>query len=188
MSQKIPEKLDYSLPEEIDKQVRSALPDLFSGAYKNVLYIGANYLRQHFLDDFVRDYDRVVILEIFEKNVKYLADKFSGTDVQIIQGDVRNAAKVVNERFDVCFFYHGPEHLQKDETGKVLETLEGITKKLVVLGMPHGHYAQGAEYGNQHESHQWAIYPKDMEEFGYKSDTLGDADDTLSNMISWKHL
>ncbi len=188
MSQNAPEALDYSLPAEIDMQVRENLPDLFSGRYKSVLYVGANHLRQHFLADFVSVYDRVVVLEIFPENVAHLRKKFKGKNTHIIHGDVRDAAGLTSGRFDVCFFWHGPEHLGRDEVGTVLRMLESITDSLVVLGMPYGNYPQGSEYGNDCETHLWDIYPADMEKLEYLTHTIGDADDTLSNMVAWKRM
>lgn len=187
MSQHVPKKLDYSLPEEIDLQVRTALPDLFNGTYRTVLYVGASHLRQHFLPEFVRNYNKVVVLEIFDENVRYLKNTYRSSNMEIICGDVRDVSSL-SEKFDVCFFWHGPEHLHRHETKRVLDVLESITHRLVVLGMPYGHYKQGSEYGNVHESHQWDIYPEDMQDMGYKTNTIGKPDDTLANMMAWKHL
>ena len=187
MGQNMPEKLDYSLPDEIDKQVRDSLPDLFDGKYKSVLYVGANYLRQHFLPEFVEQYDHIVVLEIYQNNVKYLKEKYRDPKIRIITGDVRDADKMNLGKFDVCFFWHGPEHLHEHETKDILYKLESITKRLIVLGMPYGHYEQGSEYGNDCETHMWDIYPKDMEKLGYSTNTLGEADDTLANMVAWKY-
>ena len=189
MCEKYPQDSKYDLPDDVNEQVRNALPELFSNQYKSVLYVGANYLRQHFLKDFVDNYDRVTVLEIFQKNVKYLNKKYIEPHVEIIHGDVRDAAKLLSSgKFDVCFFYHGPEHLSEDETKPVLGMLENMTKHLIVTGMPHGHYEQGSVYGNDHETHLWHIYPEDMHKIGYETDTLGDADHRFSNMIAWKHL
>ena len=188
MDKPSPPNLDYSLPEEVDLQVRDHLPELFDGTHHSMLYIGANYLRQHFLQEFVKNYDLVTILEIFEENIKYLKNQYHESNTKIIQGDVRDATKIFSEKFDVCFFWHGPEHLQKDETEKVLGMLEGITRNIIVLGMPHGHYEQGPEYGNDCESHLWDIYPADMQKLGYQVHALGDADDTLANMMAWKYV
>ena len=184
----MPEKLDYSLPEEIDMQVRDAIPDLFSGKYKSVLYVGANHLRQHFLPDFVKYYQRITVIEVFERNVTYLKEHYGKPNVDIIRGDVRNVGDLVRERFDICFFWHGPEHLERNEIAGMLSTLEQLTNHIVILGMPYGHYMQGPEYENVHESHMWDIYPEDMEAFGYRTDTIGKPDDTLSNMMAWKRL
>ncbi len=171
-----------------EQQLRENLPDLFSGAYKSVLYVGANQRRQHFLADFVSGYDRVVVLEIFPENVAHLKKNYTDKNTSIIHGDVRDAASLTSGRFDVCFFWHGPEHLGRDEVGTVLRMLESITDSLVVLGMPYGNYPQGAEYGNEYETHQWDVYPKDMEGLGYHARTIGEANSNQANMMAWKRL
>ena len=182
-------KLDYFLPEEIDAQVRDVIPDLFSGKYKTVLYVGANHLRQHFLPDFIDDYEKVTVIEIFEANVAFLQEKFADYKINIMQGDVRNVDNLVpTDMFDVCFWWHGPEHVSRGEVDDILARLERQTKSLIVLGMPYGHYEQGSEYGNDHECHTWDIYPKYVEVLGYSTNTIGKPDDTLSNMMAWKYL
>ena len=66
--------------------------------------------------------------------------------------------------------------------------LESMTNHLVVLGMPYGYYEQGAEYGNDYEIHQWSIYPKDAEKWGYLTHTIGEPDDRAANMMAWKYV
>jgi len=62
--------------EERQKYVRKYMPDLFSGKYKSVLYVGANPTRQQFLKDFEESgYDRIVIIEAFRENVQFRAKK-----------------------------------------------------------------------------------------------------------------
>ena len=179
-------KQDFRLPDEVKAQMTKCLPDLFSGRYESVLYVGANYLRQHFLEDFAESYDKVTILEIFEKNVKYLKKKYDKSGIRIMHGDVRNTPKMLSGKFDVIFFYHGPEHLAKPEVKPVLKSLEKMTEKILILGTPFGHYEQGAVYGNTHETHLWDTYPMDFEEIGFRTNTLGIRDHPHSNMIIWK--
>lgn len=185
MSQHVPKELDHRLPAEIDRQVRTALPELFDGTHRTVLYVGASRLRRHFLAEFIEAYDIITILELFEGNVAYLWEKYRDPGIRVIHDDVRRADEIFTERFDVIFFWHGHEHLQEREVCDVLGRLEAMAN-LVVLGMPYGHYPQGPEYGNMHEAHLWHIYPKDIERYGYTVDTLGRPDDTLANMMAWK--
>ena len=181
-------ELDSRPPEDVARQVRQSLPDLFEKKYKSVLYIGANHIRQHFLKNFVADYDKVIVLEIHPDNVRHVKEKYAEKNIQIIQGDVRHVDSLILEKFDVCFFWHGPEHLTKLETRGVLTKLESMTNHLIVLGMPYGRYEQGAEYGNVHETHLWDIYPENVKDLGYFTDVLGDADDTQANMMAWKRI
>ena len=138
-------------PPYVEEQLRTALPDLFAGAHKSALYEGANRRRQHFLDDFIAACDRVAILEAFPENARFLKEAFEGPKVRVVQGDVRHTSGLLaGERFDVCFFWHGPEHLGASEAPAVLRGLEAITNHVVVLGMPYGRYYQGDEYRNKY--------------------------------------
>ena len=172
----------------IEEQLRRALPDLFSGAHRSALYVGANRRRQHFLDDFVDACETVVILEAFPENAQFLREAYEGPGVRVVEGDVRNISALVDERFDACFFWHGPEHLGAGEAPGVLRALESITDHVVVLGMPYGRYYQGDEYRNKYERHLWHIYPEDMRGLGYETSTAGKADDRMGNMIAWKRV
>lgn len=176
------------MPEEKARQVRINIPSLFDGSCSSVLYVGANSRRQHFLEEFGERYSRVAVLEIFPDNVAFLRNNFVGPQYEIMQGDVRDVKSLFSEKFDVCFFYHGPEHLRREETGGVLGDLESMANRLVVLGMPYGVYEQGVAYDNPHEVHQWSIYPGDLQKLGYETDTLGAGDDRMSNMIAWKRV
>ena len=174
-------------PPYVEEQLRAALPDLFTGAHSSALYVGANRRRQHFLDDLIASCGRVAILEAFPENAQFLREAFEGPGVRVIQGDVRHASGLLaGERFDACFFWHGPEHLGASEAPAVLRGLEAITNHVVVLGMPYGRYYQGDEYRNKYERHLWHIYPDDMHKLGYETSTAGKVDDRMGNMIAWK--
>ena len=175
-------------PPYVEEQLRQALPDLFSGSHKSALYVGANRRRQHFLDDFVAACKRVVVVEAHPDNARFIGEAYGERGVRAVEGDVRNIAGLVGERFDVCFFWHGPEHLGAGEAPGVLRALEAITDHVVVLGMPYGRYYQGDEYGNAYEKHLWHIYPEDMRGLGYETSTAGKVDDRMGNMIAWKRM
>ena len=61
------------IQEEREKCVKKCIPDLFSGKYRSVLYVGANQKRQHFLENFENSkYDEIVIIEAFHENFEFL--------------------------------------------------------------------------------------------------------------------
>ncbi len=178
--------------EERQKYVRKYMPDLFSGKYKSVLYVGANPTRQQFLKDFEESgYDRIVIIEAFRENVQFLREKMgleSKSGFNVIEGDVRNIENFQIDDFDVVFFWHGIEHLPEKDMEPTLKKLESITKHLIVIGTPWGSYPQHDKYGNPYEIHQTIIYPPMLEKYGYKTETLGKKDDYGSNITAWKYL
>ena len=177
--------------EERKKYVRKYMPDLFSGKYKSILYVGANPTRQQFLKDFEESgYKRIVILEAFSKNIKFLKEKFEreSRHHDWINDDVRNIEKLQLSNFDVVFFWHGIEHLPEKDIEPTLKKLEAITKHLIVIGTPWGSYPQHDKYGNTYEIHQTIIYPPMLKQYGYKTETLGKKDDYGSNITAWKYL
>lgn len=138
-------------PTHAEEQVRRAAPGLFPGWYEGALYAGANRRRQHFLDDPVAACGRAVVAEALRENADFARSAYEGRGARAIQGDVRDIASLAGERFDVCFFWHGPEHLAAGEAPGVLEAPGSVTNRLAMLGMPHGVSCQGSEYGSDYE-------------------------------------
>jgi len=180
------------IQDEREKCVKRCIPDLFSGKYESVLYVGANQKRQHFLNFFEEsNYKRIVILEAFKENYKFLKKKFETKQPnvhQVIWGKVEEIEKFTLEPFDVIFFWHGPEHLPQQQIEPTLKMLESISNHLVILGMPFGKYVQGPEYGNPFEVHLSYIYPSLLHKYDYLTKTLGNQDEKGSNITAWKYI
>ncbi len=177
---------------EREKCVKRCIPELFSGKYQSVLYVGANQKRQHFLKNFEEsNYKRIVILEAFKENFKFLKSKFETKQpdsYQVLWGKVQEIEKLLLKPFDVIFFWHGPEHLPEEQIESTLKKLESISNYLIVLGMPFGKYVQGPEYGNPFELHRSYIYPSFLQKLGYLTETLGNKDEKGSNITAWKYV
>ena len=120
--------------EERERSVRKCTPDIFSGKYKSVLYVGANQKRQHFLQYFQEsNYNQIVLVEAFHENVIHLKEKYEKKFPQIykvIEGDIRNVEEFNLPNFDVVFFWHGIEHLSQDDIQPTLSKLEKITENV----------------------------------------------------------
>ena len=175
-------------PPHVEEQVRRAVPELFAGEYRSALYVGANRRRQHFLDDLVAACERVAVIEAFRENADFIRSAYGPRGVRVVHGDVRGVAGLAGGRFDVSFFWHGPEHLAAGEAPGVIGALESVTDRLVVLGMPHGESPQGSEYGNDYERHLWNVYPADMRRLGYETSTAGGSGGRGGNLAAWKRL
>ncbi len=175
--------------KEREAQMSRNLQELFEGdSYRSVLYVGANKRRQHFLDWFERaGYTRIMVLEAFAENAEFLKREIDSKmpALEVVHGDVRDVGAISGDVFDVAFFWHGIEHLHREEIAPTLERLEAVSK-VVVLGCPHGAYEQGPEYGNRFEEHLSAVYPQFLEGLGYKTDVVGKADERGSNIMAWK--
>ena len=151
-----------------------------------VLYVGAKPERMEMLDLFIEAGSVVDILEIWSPNVEALLrwKGESGHVRNVIKGDVRTADLV--GKYDVAVWYHGPEHVAKEDLSFCLSNLEMMARKMVVLGMPWGVYRQGPAGGNVFETHRANLYPRDLQAFGYSTDTIGEMDRPGSNLLAWK--
>jgi len=178
--------------EEREKNIQKWIPELFSKKYNNVLYVGANKKRQHFLDIFeMAGYSKIVILEIFLENIKFLTTKFKNSKIHsIVHGDVRNVDKLNLNKFDVIFFWHGIDLLPENDITPTIKKLENIGNKLLVLGIPYGRYLKDDTIydNNLNEDHVSPIYPSFLEDLGFEVRTLGLSDKIGSSIIAWKFL
>lgn len=161
-------------------------PTLFEA--KRILYIGAKHDRFDFADEMREGKCSVYVLEAFLPNVTYLRTLpwLKG----VIHGDVRDispGAEIFgNTAFDVVLWWHGPEHIEGELLGSVLQRLEAIAKEWVVLGCPWGLYEQGSVGGNPWERHISHHYPETYEALGYSVECLGETDVKGSNITSVK--
>ena len=169
-------------PERVQVElVQQNLPELFAtpGA---MLYVGANPIRCHLANEFNAAGWSLELLEVWQPNLDYYAD--DGPFDTLTHGDIR---EVTQWPYDALFWWHGPEHISKDEIPALLKRLEGMAS-VVVLGCPWGEYDQGPEYGNPHEEHKATLYPADFIDLGYQVAMCGaaDTDDGLSHILAWK--
>lgn len=157
-------------------------PKLFK--YKSVLYVGARIDRSDFLSNFKNNGSKITILEIHKPNVNYF--KTLPWVSEVIEGDVTEFKS--NHKYDVVFWWHGPEHIEKSKLADTLKNLESITKKIIVLGCPWGEVPQNRniEQENPYEKHVSYFDIGEFEKFGYKTDYSGIKDNSGSNIISVK--
>ena len=157
-------------------------PDLFSGKYKTVLNVGASMNRFHYSKLFEDAGFEVTVLEAYKPNVDFLK---SLNKWNIIEGDVSKYK--FNKKFDVTFWWHGPEHVTSDVLPSALENLESATNYITILGSPYGKYEQGAYGGNPYEVHCGHYTPDVFELLGYTYLTIGEKDVPGSNITSVKY-
>ncbi len=113
-------------------------PDLFTEEHQSVLYVGARDGGFEYGDNFRKANFKITMLEAFEENVNYL--KRIPWIVDIIHGDVRN--KDIDKKFDIVFWWHGPEHVSDVQLPLAVKKLESVCNNLVVMGCPWGIYEQ----------------------------------------------
>jgi hypothetical protein len=169
------------------EQLLRSIPDV--GDYRSLLYIGANVERMEMLDLFIEKGYRIDILEAWPENLAGLVEWAVSNGVTIqhfIEGDVRTFDR--EKAYDVVMWWHGPEHVTKEELPNVLHRLELAARHLVVLACPSGLSPQDEVYGNPFERHSATLYATDMRDFNYKINILGKTDKPNSNLISWKRV
>ena len=161
--------------------VRQHLPRLFThpGA---MLYVGANPIRCHLANEFNGAGWHLELLEVWRPNLDHYTS--GGPFHDLTLGDIREIERLAH---DMLFWWHGPEHIGRDEIPTLLKRLEEMVP-VIVLGCPWGKYDQGAEYGNPFEEHKATLYPADFLDWGYEVAMRGKADtgDGLSHILAWK--
>jgi hypothetical protein len=151
------------------EQLRLFVPEVFGTG--TLLYIGASVRRAQCLEELVASGREITVLEVWPPNADHYRAR---TDLTVVCGDVRNVANLSlpHNNYDVAFWWHGPEHVPKEELPAVLADIEKRAR-LVVLACPWGMYPQQAIDGNMYEKHLSALGPENFQDLGYKTATLG---------------
>ena len=196
--------------EEKDRrvvQLLSALPDVFD--HKTVLYVGAKVKKRWpkgmlFIDRFSDAGYEIDILEPWLANVNGLLqlNKFGrkfkdeviinpGLFREIIHGSTHEIEKIDyfdTIKYNVVFWWHGPEHINEKNLIPTIKTLESKASKLVALATPFGFTKQIAVGGNPFEIHESGLTPSLYDQIGYKWSTWGEEGGRSSNLIGWKRI
>lgn len=99
--------------------------------------------------------------------MKYLeVCRAKGIYKKLIEQDVR-FLKIKDKSYDVVICSHVVEHLTKKEGLALIQKLERIAKKRVVIAVPVGHLHQEAYDDNEHQKHKSQWYPNDLRKMGY---------------------
>lgn len=173
------------------KQQVSAIPGVFK--FKTLLYIGAKPDRIEMVDLFLAHRFTIDILEVWRPNIEALrkANEQQRIFRTIFEGDVRRLMSYSFfpiDIYDVTMFWHGLEHLKKEEIHATVKGIERITKFLVIFGCPIGKYEQDEVEGNVHEKHLSFLEPKDFHRMGYRTSTVRPNKPRGSNLCAWKFL
>jgi hypothetical protein len=108
---------------------------------------------------------QVTGIEIYKPYIEECRKK--GLYENIIEADIRTV-NIPEKSYDTVICLHVIEHLNKDEGWKMIEKLEGIALKSVILAMPIGHFEQNAYDDNEHQEHKSEWYPGELQQRGYK--------------------
>ena len=172
--------MKHHFNEDRTESLNRLIPDLYN--YKTVLYVGARSDRFDYGEDFKKAGCDITILEIHPSNVKHL-EKLG---YLVHQGDVRRWNALI--KYDIVFWWHGPEHIEESELKETLSRLEQYARVAVVLGCPWGEFNQGAIHGNENEKHVSSLDFIMFEELGYDVECLGRKDVRGSNITAVKKI
>lgn len=161
-----------------------AVPYLFQPG--TLLNVGANRVRFQLGNELTAAGREITLLEVWPDNAAaYENDR---RVKRIVVGDVRQLDQLGLGTFDVCLWWHGPEHIDKSDLAGAVVQLEAAAESLVVMGCPHGRYPQGPFMDNPYDAHRASLYPADFEALGYQVVAIGQADDPDGGLIAWKFL
>lgn len=93
----------------------------------------------------------ITYIEIFDG----YCNKFTNREYKIIKGDVRKIDEVVSkDEFDLILWFHGPEHIKREEMPQTFEKIRQMCSKGFVSICPFGsYYAEDVIIDNIYEKH-----------------------------------
>ena len=125
---------------------------------------------------------RLTIVEPWGAN----ADHYRGMGHLVVHDDIRNAVLYL-KRHDVIMWWQGPEHVSKYDLKWLVNELERLATRYVILAYPYGEYPQGAHGGNPYEKHVSVLYPDSFP--GYQSAWIGESGGGAEScVIVWRRM
>jgi len=181
----------------VNKYIIKFVPDLFN--YHTLLYVGLalkwNYPFFRGQDGFDNANYEIDIIEVWPKYVEDLkkfnehGKKFKNAYVgpgsfrNIILGDVRQANKLTDLKYDVVMWWHGPEHVREKDWKPTLDILSNMTEKILLLCIPSKEQKRGPENENPYEAHLSTGSSKIFENLGFTTTLIGDSREYI---LGWK--
>lgn len=140
-----------------EKTLIDNIPEINNGQGKTMLYVGANQSRAFLTDSFLKAGFTIDCLEIYNSNAEYWKEQ--KTFENMIVGDIRNIDQLINKNYDTIVWWHGPEHIPKEDVYQTFLKIFEKTNDLVVSAGPYmGAVADFTGiYGNPAESHLWSM-------------------------------
>ncbi len=163
-----------------------AVPELFQeGPAKRVLYVGARPSGFTLGPQIYEAGHDITLLEVWPENAEHFRQDKRVS--RVIEGDVRTMDTLDVGHFDIAVWWHGPEHVQREELPVALANLERVADT-VLVGCPWGEYPQGELYGNPHERHVQTVREEDLRALGYEVNLSGKQNTPTGNMAAWKRV
>jgi hypothetical protein len=161
-------------------QILDVFPEIINGKEKTALYVGANRSRAFFLDALWSFGYEVDIIEIYKENFDFIKNNYKFRN--LIFGDIQSCEL---EEYDLIFWYHGPEHIEKENFQVTLERLEEKAND-IVLGCPKNDHHIYEKDPNIFEKHLWKICEEDFVSLGYCVE-VRKREKAVDNIVAYKN-
>lgn len=127
----------------------------------------------------------VTHLEIFQRNCEVGRKKYP--DHTFVNGDVRNIENLLNDKFDLIIWWHGPEHIYENELVDTISKIESLLTNdgIIILGSPNGWQEQHNDDGNVHNDHYSGPDTEFYQSLNY--DVYKEWDDAFWSLIAYKN-
>ncbi|MCL0073611.1 class I SAM-dependent methyltransferase [Dehalococcoidia bacterium] len=119
-------------------------------------------------------------IDVYEPYLKVC--KRAKTHNENILCDVRRLP-FKDKSFDIVLFLETIEHLEREEGLKVLQDIEGIARREVIISTPVAFAGQKAYGGNPHQEHRSFWNPIEMRQRGYQVRGIGVAENWLVEKV-----
>jgi len=159
--------------------IRPVLPEVFESP-GTVLYIGARLDACSWLTELHQAGNTITLLEVWFPNLV----GFYG-DQRIAHTILGSVVRTALEQYDYIWWWHGPEHIDKERFYSVTAYLRNRARRLLALAAPWGYYPQGSHQGNPHGRHRWSVYEEDFWDVLLETKTDGIKDQPGSEIVGW---
>lgn len=146
------------------------LPWVINTSAKTILDLGCGQGKPMEMIKLRMKVNRAVGVDLFKPYIEY-AKKQKIHDEYLIK-DIRKVS-FPNKSFDVVIASHVLEHMNENDAWKVLEKMEKMAKKQVIIATPIGEHYHPAEDGNIWQLHKSAFTPDKFIKKGYKIKKYG---------------
>ena len=143
--------------------------------WKTLLYIGVHpytfgrWNGHYFLEHINANENKIEIdiVEMRQKNidVSKAFEVVNKYNINYICARIEDYLKSSVKKYDCIIWWHGPEHLPKEESLKVIMGLEDHCNGIIIMGCPCGEDPYDAGY----DKHYWVITDKDFADIGYQT-------------------
>lgn len=170
------DKIYYNLDKKLDPvkiylmALTDPLPWVVDRSAKTILDLGCGQGKPMEMIKLRMKVRHSVGVDLFKPYIEYgkahkIHDEYLTEDVRKVNFPARS--------FDIVLASHVLEHMDEKDAWKVLENMERMAKKQVIVGTPIGEHYHPAEDGNIWQLHKSAFTPEEFEKRGYKIKKYG---------------